>query len=125
MRKAINNGIKSINEHKFESTLSFYTQRAKKLDYLMDMSEINKRKDVFLFEDDIYEVYNDYGAHYPKELFIKYLAMLDELKLKRIENPSEISKKMKIQIWREVVLQKKLYTMKMKERCCSIKHAPN
>ena len=91
MRNAIDNGIKSINEHRFETTLPFYIQRAKKLDYLMDMSEINKRKDVFLFEDNIYEVYNDFGADYPKELFIKYRAMLDELKLKRIENPSEIS----------------------------------
>ena len=58
---------------------------ARKLDYSVDRSEIISRKDLFIYKDDIFEIFNNYGDDYSQDMLKKFQALVDFHKFGTIE----------------------------------------
>ena len=67
IKDAIKNGLKSMKEHSFESTLPFYVERWSKLGHFMGIKEINKRNDLFKCKGEIFEIFKDFGRGYDQQ----------------------------------------------------------
>ena len=89
MKDTIKYGLTTMNGHYFDTILPFYVQQARKLDYSVDRSEIISRKDLFIYKDDIFEIFNNYGDDYSQDMLKKFQALVDFHKFGTIEKSGD------------------------------------
>ena len=86
VKDAIVNIKRIAKEHKIDISLPFYIEKWRKLDYYVDMKEVNKRNNLFRFHDEVFEVIKDYGHGYDQEQIQKYKELVQNYQHKLIEN---------------------------------------
>ena len=89
MKDTIKYGPTTMNGHNFDTILPFYVQQARKLDYSVDKNQVISRKDLFIYKDDIFEIFNNYSDGYSQDMLKKFQALVDFHKFGTIENSGD------------------------------------
>ena len=75
----------ATNGHNLDSFLQFYIKRWRKLDYYIDIGEFNKRRNLFRYKEEVYEIFKDFGVGYDQEQLRRYQDVVREHKNNLIE----------------------------------------
>ena len=117
IKHVIKNGQTAMRKHSFNSLLPFYIERWRKIDYLTDIAEINKRWNLFRFKEEVFEVFKDFGTGYDQEQLKIYKNLVNDYKNNLIEfNDSQPLDDYTLAPWNNVAQKEYIYDKDQRKR---------
>ena len=117
IKHIIKNGQKAMRKHSFESFLPFYIERCRKIDYLIDIGEFNKRWNLFRYREEVFEVFKDFGTGYDQEELKIYKNLVNDFKNSIIEfNDSQPLDDDTLAPWNNVAQREYIYDKDQRKR---------
>ena len=86
MNDVILKGLKAMKGHKFNTSLTFFIVRARKLDRFVDRSDINRNANYLVHEGDVFETFKDFSCGYNQWKLKKFDELVKKYKRKLIDS---------------------------------------
>ena len=119
IKHVIKNGQTAMRKHNFNSLLPFYIERWRKIDYLIDIAEINKRWNLFRYKEEVFEVFKDFGTGYDQEQLKIYKNLVNDYKNNLIKNLMIVNLwTMTPSLLEIMLLKNNIFMIKIKEKGC-------